>query len=232
MEMFNLREDYKTLPDETLRKFYRNLVKRQRRLAAVTFAFIVPAMLVYGMMGWVNFLVAEWNGFAFFDTSSNAFFNYVAFAACGALLMADSAKLIAASPAVMILYMGLKFGLFDSVSGDTFVMLAYLIIAAVVTTKTVSDLNFMRKLPNFPFDGRKERIDFEGLTRDKMTENLQKTLDQQNGDKVITNDYEDIFTSDNPQDIADPPENKDDYMQQHKMTYQRIKSWNDVSRLD
>lgn len=232
MEMFNLREDYKTLPDETLRKFYRNLVKRQRRLAAVTFAFIVPAMLVYGMMGWVNFLVAEWNGFAFFDTSSNAFFNYVAFAACGALLMADSAKLIAASPAVMILYMGLKFGLFDSVSGDTLVMLAYLIIAAAVTTKTVSDLNFMRKLPNFPFDGRKERIDFEGLTRDKMTENLQKTLDQQNGDKVITNDYEDIFTSDNPQDIADPPENKDDYMQQHKMTYQRIKSWNDVSRLD
>lgn len=231
MEMFNLREDYKTLPDETLRKFYRNLVKRQRRLAAVTFAFIVPAMLVYGMMGWVNFLVAEWNGFAFFDTSSNAFFNYVAFAACGALLMADTAKLIAASPAVMILYMGLKFGLFDSVSGDTFAMLAYLIIAAV-TTKTVSDLNFMRKLPNFPFDGRKERIDFEGLTRDKMTENLQKTLDQQNGDKVITNDYEDIFTSDNPQDIADPPENTDDYMQQHKMTYQRIKSWNDVSRLD
>lgn len=232
MEMFNLREDYKTLPDETLRKFYRNLVKRQHRLAAVTFTFIVPAMLVYGMMGWVNFLVAEWNGFAFFDTSSNAFFNYVAFAACGALLMADSAKLIVASPAVMILYMGLKYGLFDSVSGDTFAMLAYLIIAAAVTTKTVSDLNFMRKLPNFPFDGRKERIDFEGLTRDKMTENLQKTLDQQNGDKVITNDYEDIFTSDNPQDIADPPENTDDYMQQHKMTYQRIKSWNDVSRLD
>ena len=56
--------------------------------------------------------------------------------------------------AVMILYMGLKFGLFDSVSGDTFVMLAYLIVAAVITAKTVSDLNFMRKLPNFPFDGR------------------------------------------------------------------------------
>lgn len=232
MEMFNLKEDYKTLPDETLRKFYRNLVKRQHRLAAVTFAFIVPAMLVYGFLGWANFLESESGLFRTFDSSSNAFFNYVAFAACGALLMADTAKLIAASPAVMILYMGLKYGLFDSVSGDTFVMLAYLIIAAVVTTKTVSDLNFMRKLPNFPFDGRKERIDFEGLTRDKMTENLQKTLDQQNGDKVITNDYEDIFTSDNPQDIADPPENTDDYMQQHKMTYQRIKSWNDVSRLD
>lgn len=59
-----------------------------------------------------------------------------------------------------------------------------------------------------------------------MTENLQKLLDNQNGDKVITNDYEDIFTSDNPQDIVTPPENTDDYMQQHKM------SWNDVSRLD
>lgn len=226
MEMFDLKEEYKTLPNETLRKYYKKLAKRQRRISAITFAFLVPAMLVYGMMGWVNFFNSEWNIFSFFDASSNAFFNYVAFAASGALLMADTAKLIAASPAVMILYMGLKFGLFDSVSGDTFVMLAYLIVAAVITAKTVSDLNFMRKLPNFPFDGRKERIDFEGLTRDKMTENLQKLLDNQNGDKVITNDYEDIFTSDKPQDIVTPPENTDDYMQQHKM------SWNDVSRLD
>lgn len=226
MEMFDLKEEYKTLPNETLRKYYKKLTKRQRRLSAITFAFLVPAMLVYGMMGWVNFFNSEWNIFSFFDASSNAFFNYVAFAASGALLMADTAKLIAASPAVMILYMGLKFGLFDSVSGDTFVMLAYLIVAAVITAKTVSDLNFMRKLPNFPFDGRKERIDFEGLTRDKMTENLQKLLDNQNGDKVITNDYEDIFTSDNPQDVVTPPENTDDYMQKHKM------SWNDVSRLD
>lgn len=226
MEMFDLKEEYKTLPDETLRKYYKKLTKRQRRLSAITFAVLVPAMLFYGMMGWVNFFNSEWNRFSFFDASSNAFFNYVAFAASGALLMADTAKLIAASPAVMILYMGLKFGLFDSVSGDTFVMLAYLIVAAVITAKTVSDLNFMRKLPNFPFDGRKERIDFEGLTRDKMTENLQKLLDNQNGDKVITNDYEDIFTSDKPQDIVTPPENTDDYMQQHKM------SWNDVSRLD
>lgn len=160
------------------------------------------------------------------------FFNYAAFAACGALLMADTTKLIVASPAVMILYMSLKFALFDSVSGDTFVMLAYLIVAAVITAKTVSDLNFMRKLPNFPFDGRKERIDFEGLSRDKMTENLQKLLDNQKGDKVITNDYEDIFTSDKPQDIASPPENTDKYLQQHKMSYQRVRSWNDVSRLD
>lgn len=226
MEMFDLKEEYKTLPDETLRKHYKKLAKRQHRLAAVPFALIVPAMLVYGFLGWANFLVSESGLFRTFDSGSNAFFNYVAFAACGALLMADTAKLIAASPAVMILYMGLKFGLFDSVSGDTFVMLAYLIVAAVITAKTVSDLNFMRKLPNFPFDGRKERIDFEGLTRDKMTENLQKLLDNQNGDKVITNDYEDIFTSDNPQDVVTPPENTDDYMQKHKM------SWNDVSRLD
>ena len=222
MEMFDLRADYKTLPDETLRRHFRRLIKRQRRFAAFTFALLIPAAIIYGMMGWANYFAAESAMFAFFDVSSNAFFNYVA----------DTVKLIAASPAVMILYMGLKIGLFDSVSGDTFVMLAYLIVAAVITAKTVSDLNFMRKLPNFPFDGRKERIDFEGLTRDKMTENLQKLLDNQKGDKVITNDYEDIFTSDKPQDIASPPENTDEYLQQHKMSYQRVRSWNDVSRLD
>lgn len=90
----------------------------------------------------------------------------------------------------------------------------------------------MRKLPNFPFDGRKERIDFEGLTRDKMTENLQNCWITKRANKVITNDYEDIFTSDKPQDIASPPENTDEYLQQHKMSYQRVRSWNDVSRLD
>ena len=100
MEMFDLKEEYKTLPNETLRKHYKKLTKRQRRLSAITFAFLVPAMLVYGMLGWANFLASEWSRFSFFDASSNAFFNYVAFAASGALLMADTAKLIAASPAV------------------------------------------------------------------------------------------------------------------------------------
>lgn len=51
MEMFDLKEEYKTLPNETLRKYYKKLAKRQRRLSAITFAFLVPAMLVYGMMG-------------------------------------------------------------------------------------------------------------------------------------------------------------------------------------
>ena len=156
----------------------------------------------------------------------------MAFAACGSLLMADTTKLIVASPAVMILYMGLKFALFDSVSGDTFVMLAYLIAAAVSPQKPCLTLISCVNSPTFPFDGRKERIDFEGLTRDKMTENLQKLLDNQKDDKVITNDYEDIFTSDKPQDIVTPPENTDEYLQQHKMSYQRVRSWNDVSRLD
>lgn len=232
MEMFNLREDYKTLPDETLRRHFRRLIRRQRRFAAVPFAFIVPAMIIYGMIGWVNFFTAEWNRFSFFDTSSNAFVNYVIFAVCGAMLSSDTLKIIAASPAVMILYIGLKAALFDKITGDTFLMLAYLAIAAFIVGKSVADLNFMRKLPNFPFDGRMERIRFEGLNREQLVDDLQKTLDQQNGDKVITNDYEDIFTSDNPQDIANPPENTDDYMQQHKMTYRRIRSWNDVSRLD
>ena len=55
METFDLKEEYKTLPNETLRKYYKKLTKRQHRLAAITFAFLVPAMLVYGMLGWVNF---------------------------------------------------------------------------------------------------------------------------------------------------------------------------------
>jgi len=100
MEMFDLRADYKTLPDETLRRHFRRLIKRQRRFAAFTFALLIPAAIIYGMMGWANFFASESAMFAFFDASSNAFFNYVAFAACGALLMADTTKLIVASPVV------------------------------------------------------------------------------------------------------------------------------------
>ena len=107
MEMFDLRADYKTLPDETLRRHFRRLIKRQRRFAVFTFALLIPAVIIYGMMGWANFFASESAMFAFFDASSNAFFNYVAFAACGALLMADTTKLIVASPAVMILYLSL-----------------------------------------------------------------------------------------------------------------------------
>lgn len=90
-----------------------------------------------------------------FDASSNAFFNYAAFAACGALLMADTTKLIVASPVVMILYMGLKFALFDSVSGDTFVMLAYLIVAAVITAKLCLTLISCVNSPTFPLTAEK-----------------------------------------------------------------------------
>ena len=51
MEMFDLRADYKTLPDETLRRHFRRLIKRQRRFAAFTFALLIPAAILYGMIG-------------------------------------------------------------------------------------------------------------------------------------------------------------------------------------
>ena len=49
MEMFDLRADYKTLPDETLRRHFRRLIKRQRRFAAFTFALLIPAVIIYSM---------------------------------------------------------------------------------------------------------------------------------------------------------------------------------------
>lgn len=59
MEMFDLRADYKTLPDETLRRHFRRLIKRQRRFAAFTFALLIPAAIIYGMMGWRIFCVGK-----------------------------------------------------------------------------------------------------------------------------------------------------------------------------
>lgn len=92
--------------------------------------------------------------FAFFDASSNAFFNYAAFAACGALLMADTTKLIVASCRDDIIY-GSEIRPFDSVSGDTFVMLAYLIAAAVITAKLCLTLISCVNSPTFPSTAEK-----------------------------------------------------------------------------
>ena len=50
MEMFDLRADYKTLPDETLRRHFRRLIKRQRRFAAFTFALLIPAVIIYSII--------------------------------------------------------------------------------------------------------------------------------------------------------------------------------------
>lgn len=223
MEIMNIREDWNTIPDSSLRKLYRSLTKRQRFLAYIPVACIFPAMIVYGMYGWVSYFVAEYALFRSFDTGVTGIINYVAFAICGVLMSSNKVKTIIATPIAMLGYIALKGALFDSFSFDTFIMLVYLIIACAFTAKTVADLNFLRSLPNFPFDQRDDRIKFEGLTRDEMVENLEHA--QQGG--IFTIDHEDIFTSDKPEDIATPPEKTDEYMQEYKMSYDGLKNWKD-----
>lgn len=163
MEIMNIREDWNTIPDSSLRKLYRSLTKRQRFLAYIPVACIFPAMIVYGMYGWVSYFVAEYALFRSFDTGVTGIINYVAFAICGVLMSSNKVKTIIATPIAMLGYIALKGALFDSFSFDTFIMLVYLIIACAFTAKTVADLNFLRSLPNFPFDQRDDRIKFEGL---------------------------------------------------------------------
>ncbi len=215
MECFNIREDWQTIPDENLRKLYNRLIKRQNRLAKLPVWTLLPAGIVYGMIGWVGFLVSEANLFSYVDTKVTGIINYVFFALCGVLMSLDMPLIVAGIPVLMALYICVKLIVFNSFSFDTIAMLFYLVFACIAVSKTVSDLNFLRGLPNFPFDRRMERIQFEGLTRDEMVKHLERV---ENGG-IYFPDYEKIFDSDAHEEIAAPPEKTEEYMQQYEMEY-------------
>lgn len=228
MEIMNIREDWNTLPDSSLRKLYRSLIKSQRRLAFFPVGCLFPAMLVYGFIGWVDFFVSEFYSFSTFDTTVTGIIGYFVFALCGVLMSAKRVKTLILTPLVMAVHILLKLVLFYKLTYDTIAMLCYLIAACAYTAKTVSDLNFLRSLPNFPFDGRDDRIKFEGLTRDEMVKNLEHA--QTGG--IFSTDYDKIFTSDKPEEIASPPEKKEEYMQSYKMNYDGLKGWKDYHGRD
>ena len=215
MECINIREDWQTIPDETLRKLYKRLIKRQDRLAKIPVWTLLPAGIVYGMIGWVGFLAAEASLFSSVDTTVTGFINYVFFALCGVLMSLDKPVIISCIPVLMALYICVKLIVFGSFSFDTLAMLLYLVCACIAVSKAVSDLNFLRGLPNFPFDRRMERIQFDGLTRDEMVKHLEHV---KNGG-VFFPDYEKIFDSDAPEEIAAPSEKTEEYMQQYEMEY-------------
>lgn len=208
--MENFYEDWQTMPDEDLKRIYTGLKKKQRRHAVVSWIILLPALLVYGMIGWITFFVAEFGLFR--GGASNAacgMLFFILLAVCGVFFNFDNERQL--RPVLFIMPVGgvLIFLLFGMISPLPFIMEVYVVIVYIKLRKLLKDLNFLRSLPSFPFEGMMlENMTVSRKTAIKQLEQVHKG--------AYAPDYEKIFTSDKPEEIVSPPEKKEEYFQQHR----------------
>lgn len=217
--MDDFRECWQTMPDEDLREVYRSRLKAHKRLGTIAFAPLIPALVIYGFMGWTGFFALEMSGFrGGMGISVGGAFYYVALAVSSGLIRTVSLKRrweIFIPPAVTVPLVALLFG---NISPDISAIFGYLLYAYFKLGKLIPDLEFLRGLPRFPFDNH-------GTVRDVRIMNAkaaEQYLDTSAG-KVVAVDYERIFTAERPEEIVSPPENKGEYFQQHKISYKNGK---------
>lgn len=208
--MEDFYEDWQTMPDEDLKRIYTNLKKKQRRHAVVSWVILLPALVIYGFMGWVTFFVTE---LGLIQTGAgNAACGclfFILLAVCGVFFNFDTERQL--RPVLFIMPVGglLVFLLFGMISPLPIVMEIYVIVMYFKLRKLLKDLNFLRGLPSFPFEG----MMLENMTVSRHT--AMKQLEQAHKG-AYSPDYEKIFTSERPEDIVSPPERTDDYFQQHR----------------
>lgn len=214
--MEDFRENWQTMPDEDLRKIYTGLVKTQRRLANVTWALLLPALVIYGILGWASIISMEAGGFRAMSGVSGGVLYYIAFAICGALIATAKPPKHWGMLAIVPVSAVIVEDLYGVVSMEPIVMELYLIYACARVHLVIKDIDFLKELPTFPFLGQRQDMDMSGLTREGMLKRLNSTKDG-----VQSVDYEKIFTADDPEEIASPPERTEDYLQQHKIQYRK-----------
>lgn len=219
-EKQNFREEWQTMPDEDLRDIYKKKLRIQKMLAGFTWLPLLPAAVIYGVCGWAGFIASEYTLFrSISDGGASSFLFFAAFAACGALMMSRNQKSFFVIPFVMIAGILFKMNVYGGSSLIGVLMLAYVIAACIAQYFVVSDLNFLRELPNFPFAKRRDEINFNAMNRDVMLRYLETA---QNGG-ITTVKGEEVFTAEKPEEIVKPPEKTEEYLQQHKMMYKNRK---------
>ncbi len=217
----SFREEWQTMPDEDLKDIYRKKLRIQKTLAGFTWLPLLPAGVICGIGGWAGFLASEHSLFGYItDGGASTFLFFAAFALCGALMMSKSPKAFFAVPFVML--GGIVFK--KSVYGGSYLigvlMLAYITAACIALHFVVSDLNFLRKLPNFPFAKRRDEINFNAMNRDVML----RYLETARSGGITTVAGEEVFTAEKPEEIVKPPEKTEEYLQQKKMLYKNRKT--------
>lgn len=192
------------MPDDDLRDIYKKRSGIQKTLAALTWIPLLPVGFICGVGGWAGFLASEHSMFSYVtDGGASIFLFFAAFALCGALMMSKSPKTFIGIPFVMLAGIVIKKAIYGGSYLIGIAMLIYVISACITLYFAVSDLNFLRELPHFPFVKRRDEINFNAMNRDVMLRYLETA--EKGG-------------------IAKPPEKTEEYLQQHKMLYKNRKA--------
>ena len=213
----NIYEDSVIMPDKELKQIYKKKCRYQHIIASIPFVVLLPALLYYGMKGWVTTLLTMYSTLKYFDTSVVGVIDFFLFTLCGALMTTKNIKTLWFTMFGMVLYTCLKFAVTQTVFLSTLLIMLYTICACLALTVIVKDLNYLRSLPNFPFDRRNESIHFDSLTRPQMAKYLERI--EKGGTSSVG--FENIFTAERPQDIVNPPEKTEEYFQQNKIRYDK-----------
>ena len=189
--MDDLHECWMTMPDEELLGIYRKRLREQKRLARLTFVPLLPALVIYGFIGWTSFAVYEASGFgrdAMSFTVGRAFY-YIGFAVSGALISTASVRRrwIIFIPTVLSLPFVLF--LFNAFSAEIVLMIAYLLFAYFKLGVILPDLELLRSLPRFPFDKHSADRDIRMMN----AKDAEKYLDLSSG-KAVAAGFESIFS--------------------------------------
>lgn len=217
----NFRDEWQTMPDEDLKIIYKRKSRIQKLLAAVTWIPLIPAAVICGVFGWSEFLYSEYNLFSqVIDLGASTFLFFAAFAVCGVLMTGKNSKTFYWTPLVMIAGIIIKKAVYKGSVFIGIILLIYVICACIGLYFVVSDLNFLRELPNFPFLKRRSEINFNAMNRDVMLRYLENA--QNVG--ITTVKGEEVFTAEKPEEIVTPPEKTEEYLQQYRMLYRNKKT--------
>lgn len=189
--MDDLHECWMTMPDEELLGIYRKRLREQKRLARLTFVPLLPALVIYGFIGWTSFAVYEASGFgrdAMSFTVGRAFY-YIGFALSGAMISTASLKRRWLIFIPTVLALPFVIFLFNEFSLEIMLMLCYLLFAYFKLGIVLADLELLRSLPRFPFDKHSADRDLRTMN----SKDAERYMDLASG-KVVATGYESIFS--------------------------------------
>ncbi|MCR5541584.1 MAG: hypothetical protein K6F71_12325 [Ruminococcus sp.] len=189
--MDDLHECWMTMPDEELLGIYRKRMKEQKRLARLTFVPLLPALVIYGFIGWTSFAVYEASGFgrdAMSFTVGRAFY-YIGFALSGAMISTASLKRRWLIFIPTVLALPFVIFLFNEFSLEIMLMLCYLLFAYFKLGIVLADLELLRSLPRFPFDKHSADRDLRIMN----SKDAERYMDLASG-KAVATGYESIFS--------------------------------------
>ena len=209
------RDDWRTMPDEELRTIYRRYEKERRLYGAICVPVLIIAMLAYGIIGWSSFLQAEYVQFRTVSNDGSGILYYIAFFIAGCLINISQYKNLWLILLPVPMISAVVVGLYSYVSIEPIAMELILLVLFFRLASILSDMEYLKSLPSFPFIGYREYGDISVMPRDKQVKQLEQAA---NG--VVSQGYEHIFTDSREElEKPSPEETTDDHFQQHKMWY-------------